>query len=173
MQIDPSSAAASAAVSPSVRHARRADAPELVQLINRAYQVEASFVEGVRTDEAEVARLVEAGTLLVLDRIGGRGGVAATIYVRTDGRRGCFGMLSVAPDLQGAGVGRRLVAVAEALCQAQGCTEMSLEVVNLRDDLTPWYRRLGYREVGTAPYVAHRVVKRPCHFIRMEKPLAA
>jgi GNAT superfamily N-acetyltransferase len=158
------------AVSPSVRRGNGADAAALARLINSAYEVESSFVEGTRIDVDEVARLVAAGQFLVLDRAGG--GIAAAVYIRFDGVRGFLGLLSVAPDLQGSGLGRRLVGVAEALCLAMGCTALGLEVVNLREELPPWYRRLGYREVGTAPF-APRATTRACHFIRMEKALAA
>jgi len=157
-------------VMPSVRRGRRGDAVELAQLINRAYQIEASFLDGERTNPDEVARLADAGHFVVLER--GDGSLGAAVYVRAEGRRGFFGMLSVAPDLQNLGLGRRLVAVAEALCAAMGCTEMALEVINLREELPPWYRRLGYREVGIAPYV-HRPPKKPCHFILMEKQLVS
>jgi hypothetical protein len=50
---------------------------------------------------------------------------------------------------------------------------MGLRVVNIREELAPWYRRLGYRETGaTAPFDDPRL-KRPCHFVEMEKPLAS
>jgi hypothetical protein len=45
-------------------------------------------------------------------------------------------------------------------------------VVNVREDLPPWYRRLGYRETGTLPFDSPRK-KRPCHFIQMEKGLSS
>ena len=88
------------------------------------------------------------------------------------GEPGYFGMLSVLPELQRMGLGRRLVSVAEAMCQAEGCTEVNLKIINLREELARWYRSLGYREVGTAPY-GHRPVKQPCHFVEMRKQLAA
>ncbi len=160
-----------ASVAASVRRAGREDAAEIAALVNRAYQVERFFVDGDRIDEAEVARLCAAGEILVLD--GRRGEIAAAIQVRSDGARGTFGMLSVLPDWQGHGLGRRLVAVAEALCAAMGCAAMELQVVDLRTELTLWYRSLGYRAVGVAPYVAHRTAKVACHFIVMQKLLAA
>lgn len=159
------------AVSPSVRRAERADVPALARLINECYAVEAFFVDGDRTSERELLELSRVGHFLVLDRRGGRGGLAAAIYVRIEGDRGYFGMLSVAPDLRGLGLGRRLVGVAEALCTALGCTAMELQVVNLREELGPWYRSLGYEEKGTAPFDSP-LVKRPCHFVKMSKPLA-
>jgi GNAT superfamily N-acetyltransferase len=168
MSLDPRAPA----VSPSVRRAAGADAESLARLINRAYQVESFFVEGRRIEADEVARLAGSGHFLVLDRAGG--GIAAAVYLRFDGPCGFLGLLSVDPALQGLGLGRRLVGVAEAMCVAMGCTALGLEVVNLREELPPWYRRLGYREVGTAPFeTARRAATRACHFIRMEKALAA
>ena len=156
-------------VSPSVRRAQPADLPALTRLVNRAHAIEAFFVDGERVDQAEVAALRERGHLLVLD--GDGGDLAAAIYVCIDGARGTIGLLSVAPDHQGRGLGRRLVAVAEALCAAVGCGDVELAVVNLRQELGSWYRSQGYREIGTAPY-DQRPVKQPCHFVRMQKALA-
>jgi ribosomal protein S18 acetylase RimI-like enzyme len=155
-------------VSTSARAAGAGDVDELVSLINRAYAIEAAFLDGDRTSAGELSDLDARGDFLVLDRLGG--GLAAAVYVRIDGTRGYLGMLSVAPDLQGLGLGRRLVALAEALCAARGCTVMDLQIINLREELGPWYRSLGYQEVGTAPY-DHRGTKQPCHFVKMSKPL--
>jgi ribosomal protein S18 acetylase RimI-like enzyme len=81
-------------------------------------------------------------------------------------------MLSVDPDLQGMGLGTRLVRIAEAMCEAMGTHEVRLKIVNLREELARWYRSLGYREVGTAPYT-NGPVKQPCHFVEMHRHLAA
>jgi len=158
------------AVSPSVRRAGPRDVPALTRLVNDCYAVEAFFVDGTRTNEAEIAQLASRGHFLVLDRAGG-GGLAGAVFIRIDGDRGYFGMLSVASDLRNLGIGRRLVGVAEAMGSALGCSVMDLQIVNLREELGPWYRSLGYSEVGTEPY-EHRDLKRPCHFIKMSKPLA-
>jgi GNAT superfamily N-acetyltransferase len=110
-----------------------------------------------------------AGDFFVL---GTRGEARATINVEAHGVCGGLGMLSVSPERQGQGLGRRLVALAEAWCAAMGCATLQLQVVNVRTELEAWYRSLGYRAVGIAPY-EHRVAKRPCHFVRMEKRLDA
>jgi len=153
-----------------------ADAPALAQLVNRAYAVEQFFVEGDRTDAAEIARMMQTGTFLVLDRAADDGadhGLAAAVYVTVTGEQGYFGMLAVGPGLQGQGIGKRMVRIAEALAEAAGCTQMTMKIVNLREELGRWYRSLGYREVGITPYVAHRPVKRSCHFVEMARPLGA
>lgn len=151
----------------SVRPAVPSDFPALVRLINEAYEIERFFVDRDRTDVDEVAAMAEKGHFLVLDRAGGT--LAGAVYVKIAGDRGYFGMLSVAPDLRGHGLGKRLVGVAEALCTALGCTVMDLQIVNLREELGPWYRSLGYQEIGTSPY--EHASKVPCHFIKMSKEL--
>src|SRR5262245_51099296 len=106
----------------TLRRATPADAPALVDLVNSAYAIESSFVDGDRTNEREIVELVDR--FVVLDRADG---LAAAVHVdvRADGA-GYFRMLSVSPELQGMGLGTRLVHVAEALCAAMGCAEVRL-----------------------------------------------
>ncbi len=156
-------------IAATVRLAEQSDAATLAQLINRAYEVEQFFVDGERTSAAEIAAMQKTGAFFVLDCEGGH---AAAVYVTLEGERAQLQMLSVSPEHQGRGLGTRLVAVAEAFCRAQGARSMGLQIVNLRDELGPWYRRLGYRETQAVPYV-DRPIKRPCHFIQMSKALAS
>ena len=151
----------------SVRRATAADAEVLAVLVNRAYAIEAFFVDGDRTNASEIRELIESGTFIVLEC---RGGLAAVVWVQTRGARGYFGMLSVLPEMQKHGLGKRLVRIAEAMCEAAGCDEMTLQIINLREELARWYRSLGYTETGTTPY-EHRPVKQPCHFVQMHKSL--
>lgn len=156
----------------SVRRARPDDAPALAALVNRAYAVEEFFVDGDRTTAGEIEQLIRTGTFLVLER----GPIlAAAVYVDTHpvgastapGTSGYIGMLSVEPSLQGMGLGKRLVRIAEAMCEAMGASSVHLRVVNLREELARWYRGLGYREVGTSPFDG--TTKQPCHYIEMHK----
>lgn len=156
--------------SASVRRATAADAEALAQLVNRAYAVESFFVEGDRTNAGELAQMMERGTFLVLDHADQRG-LAAAVYVAIDGASGYFGMLAVGEGLQGHGIGKRMVRIAEAVAEAAGCTTMTMKIVNLREELGRWYRSLGYRETGTAPYAVPRTVKLDCHFVEMARPL--
>ena len=148
----------------SVRRAQPVDAAAVADLVNRAYAIEAFFVEGDRTNAGEIAAMMERGQFIVLERGATLG---ACVYVEA---RGYFGMLSVSPELQGLGLGTRMVRIAEAICEAGGATTMSIRIINLREELGRWYRSLGYREVGTTPYT-HRPVKQPCHFVDMQRSL--
>src|SRR6185503_1739489 len=114
---------------PVLREAVPADAPAVAALVNRAFLVEAFFVEGGRTTAEEVAGLLESGTFLLAEE---DGRLVACVYVENRGERGYFGMLSVEPSRQGEGLGRLLVRAAEERCRAAGCREMEILVIDLR-----------------------------------------
>lgn len=145
------------------------DAAALAALISLAYRVEDFFKIGDRTDPDDVRARMKDGAFLVLDD--DSGAIAGCVYVTRHGTTGYFGMLSIDPARQGQGFGSRLIAAAEAHCASQGCAEMELEVVNLRTELPPYYRRFGYIESGTRPFTDTDKASRPCHFIVMTKTL--
>lgn len=150
-----------------VRAAREGDTDAVVSIVNKAYLVEAFFVAGDRTHPAEVRDLIAAGHCYVADD-GER--VVGCVEVATEKGRGYFGMLAVSPDIQGRGLGRRLIAFAEETARQAGCTVMDIKVVSVRGDLVKFYESLGYTTTGTEPYV-HRPVRMPCHFVLMTKRL--
>ena len=151
----------------SVRRATPADAPSLAKLVNDCYRVERFFVDGDRTNAEEIAAMSRKGVFLVLEEVNG---LSAAVYLERRESSIYFGMLSVRADLQGLGLGTRLVRIAEAMGEAMGASEVTLKIVNLREELGRWYRSLGYRDGETAPYT-HRAVKQACHFVAMWKPL--
>ena len=125
-----------------VRLAAVSEAPALASLINAAFRVEKFFIERDRIDLPQVESFFRTGSFLVADD----GGLAACVYVEQRGPRGYFGLLSVDPDRQKTGIGRRLVSAAEEHCRNMGCGVMDLQLVNLRTELPAFYRRLGYLE---------------------------
>jgi GNAT superfamily N-acetyltransferase len=153
----------------SMRRAVSGDAAQLAELVNAAYQIETFFVDGSRTNVREITELIERGGFLVLEQ-GSDGRLVAAVLLEPRGEGAYLGMLSVAPDVQGLGLGTRLVAAAEAVAEAMGCAWVDLKIINLRDELARWYRSLGYAPIATAPYT-HRPVKQPCHFVEMRKLL--
>ena len=148
-----------------LRIATLPDAPNLARLINDAFVVEAFFKIGDRTSADEITALMHAGgEFLVLDGDG-------CVYVKCAGDRGYFGMLSIDPAKQRQGLGRRLIDAAEARARERGCRFMDIHIVNLREELPAYYRRLGYVEHGTLPFSEPDRASRPCFFIVMSKSL--
>jgi len=165
----------------SIRTARPDDAAALASLINAAFVVEAFFKIGDRTSADDVAALMEAGgEFLVLEGVPRRSGEAAMagtgtftgcVYLKCSGERAYFGMLSIDPDKQRQGAGRRLVDAVESRARERGCRFMDLHLVDLREELAPYYRRLGYVETGTLPFSEPERASKPCFFIVMTKRL--
>jgi GNAT superfamily N-acetyltransferase len=151
-----------------VQSALPADVPDLVTVINAAYLVEQFFVAGDRTDAETVRHLMRKGVFLV--ERDNSGEMAGCVYVERRGSRGYFGMLAVDPSRQGTGLGRKLIEAAEQYARDGGAAAMDIRVVNLRTELPPFYRRLGYAETGTETASDPRALQ-PFHFIVMSKAL--
>jgi GNAT superfamily N-acetyltransferase len=152
-----------------LRWATTKDAAAITRLVNRAFLVEAFFVEGNRTSAAAVRRMLERGGFLLAEEAGR---LLACVFVEVRGERGYFGLLAVDPSRQGEGLGARLVGAAEEHCARAGCRVMDISVVDLRRELPPFYRKLGYRRTGTQPFPDPHRAKRPCQFLLMSKRLS-
>ncbi len=153
-----------------IRQASQSDCGVMTRLINSAFAVE-KFVEGGRTDGAELLERMQKGVFLLgYDEAGV---LVASVYVEVRGARGYFGMLAVDPERQGNGLGRKMVGAAEGYCRQKGCTAMDLTVLSLRPELPPLYRKLGYIENGTEEFLSSHRLKpgMQCHCIVMSKEL--
>ncbi|MFJ1970110.1 GNAT family N-acetyltransferase [Streptomyces sp. NPDC087903] len=139
------------------RDAVDADVDALVALIESAYRgddsragwtTEADILEGQRTDPEGVRAVVKSpdGRLLTVER---DGQVVACCQLEHRGDHAYFGMFAVSPALQGAGLGKVIIAEAErAARESWGVTEMHMTVISVREDLIAWYERRGYRRTG-------------------------
>jgi len=155
----------------SLRAADADDIETIARLINAAFAVERFFIDGDRINVETVRDLFGKGKFLLAEDAPGVRNLAGCVYVELRGERGYLGLLSVEPARQRAGLGRRLAIAAEDYLRAAGCRAVDLSIVNLRPELLPFYRRLGYKETGTAPFPAEKHTKLPCHFITMSKEL--
>ncbi|MGW1893679.1 GNAT family N-acetyltransferase [Streptomyces sp. NPDC002004] len=139
------------------RDATASDVDALVGLIESAYRgdasrvgwtTEADILEGQRTDPQGVLDVIEApdSRLLAVER---DGDLIACCQLEHRGDNAYFGMFAVRPALQGAGLGKLIIAEAErAAREAWGVREMHMTVISVRDDLIAWYERRGYRRTG-------------------------
>ena len=141
-----------------LRRATLADLPALHALIQRSYRGEtarggwsheADLVQGERISHQDLAALIDsaqdrflvaenAGTLIGCVHICAK--TATTSY---------FGLLTVDPGRQAAGLGKRLIGAAEATARQDfGATEMELTVLSTRAELIAYYQRRGYHPTG-------------------------
>ncbi|MFJ6779003.1 GNAT family N-acetyltransferase [Streptomyces yangpuensis] len=141
----------------SFRSAVEADVPELVELVESAYRgdasragwtTEADYLDGQRTDPDGVRAVIAGpdGVLLVVERAGE---LVACCHIEHRGDHAYFGMFAVRPGLQGAGLGKEILAEAERRARdTWGAGEMRMTVVNVREELIAYYVRRGYRRTG-------------------------
>lgn len=140
------------------RRATAADVEAVVALTESAYRgqasragwtTEADFLDGQRTDAADVSALIARDDARIV--LAERGGelLASCLIERQPGGDGYFGMFSVRPDLQNAGIGRALLAEAERIARDEWrCGQMRMSVIDIREALIAWYERRGYRRTG-------------------------
>lgn len=155
----------------NVRIATSGDIPELVRIINAAFRVEDFFINGNRTNEADIEKRMSDPDVRFLVVDADSSGLAAGVQVDVHERRGHFAMLSVDPKFQGRGLSRLLTNAIEEYCRAAGCDELEIEVVNLREELPAFYEAMGFVTVDTAPFPDLSKLRRDAHLVRMKKPL--
>ncbi|MGW3649112.1 GNAT family N-acetyltransferase [Streptomyces sp. NPDC000878] len=146
-----------ATTGPTFRDATEADIDTLVVLIESAYRgdssragwtTEADILEGQRTDPQGVLNVIKSADsrLLTVEQ---DGRVVACCQLEHRGDHAYFGMFAVSPVLQGAGLGKVIIAEAERSArETWGAREMHMTVISVRNDLIAWYERRGYRRTG-------------------------
>ncbi len=100
---------------------------------------------------AEALQRSYEGTLavLVIALANGRLAAVGAVSFPPDDDFGVLTMLSVHEHLQSLGLGTRLVLALEKRIRRQGRTRSQLAVEHDNPRAAAWYRRLGYREVGS------------------------
>jgi len=159
------------------RPATPADIPEMVELINAAFEVETFFVNRPRTNAPQLEEHFRSGHFLLAERpqpaatLGPA--LLASLYYEPRGERGYIGMLAVRLGQQRSGLGRAIMQAAEELLRQAGCSVAELSVVNLRTNLLRVYGKLGYAANGfmECPEELTRKLTMRVQLIRMEKPL--
>ncbi|SEO95351.1 GNAT family N-acetyltransferase [Actinacidiphila rubida] len=150
------------AAQPTFRAARPDDVPALVTLIESAYRgdasragwtTEADILQGQRTDPESVLAVIhkENSRLVAVESAGE---LVACCQLEHRGEHAYFGMFAVRPALQGAGLGKLIIAEAERFARDEwGVAEMHMTVISVREDLIAWYERRGYERTGrTSPF---------------------
>ncbi len=174
---------------PSPVEATAADIPAVVTLMNAAYRsrsatawtTEADYIDGTRTTESLLAEELRTspGASLLLWRDPADGLLGCVWLQPETAGTWYLGSLTIDPRRQNTGLGRRLLAAAEAWVRDRGGRSIRMTVVNVRDTLIAWYERRGYALTGETelfPYDDDRfgIPRRPdLHFVVLAKRLTS
>lgn len=139
------------------RPATAADIVAISDLVNRAYRPlagaegwthEADLVFGDRSTPQQVLESIQQENsviFLALDNVM----IEACIHLEIDGDSGHLGLFAVNPQRQGQGLGKQLLAQAEAFaCSHFGVKRLVMHVVSARKELIDFYVRCGYQKTG-------------------------
>lgn len=151
----------------TIRLATLGDVLAIEDVVQSAYRgdvsregwtTEADLLDGIRTDRAALATVIAGPASLMLLAVDVPTPTATVLACCQLERRGdgvaYFGMFAVRPQLQGGGLGRRLLAAAEDYASSQWSAHtMEMTVIVQREELIAWYVRRGYvRTQETRPF---------------------
>jgi ribosomal protein S18 acetylase RimI-like enzyme len=139
------------------RNATVADIDAITELVTSAYRgessrvgwtTEADLLDGNRIDRGVLEHdLTRPDSRVLLAERDGM--LLACAHIAIDDGAGYFGMFSVRPDLQGAGIGKDLMIEAERVARdVLGMRVMRMSVIDVREALIAFYERRGYVRTG-------------------------
>ena len=142
----------------ALRLAGQDDVPVLHALIEsgfrgasakRGWTHEADLLDDTRTTAAELSATIADPRSRVLLMHHGEDLVGTVTVTGLDEALAYMGMLCVDPDRQAGGLGRRLIAAAEALAVTEfGARTIEMTVIDRRPELIEYYERCGYARTG-------------------------
>ena len=168
---------------PCIEIATAADITAITHLLNSAYRgesskqgwtTEAHLIAGnTRTNESSVKEVMGQQDSVMLKYTDEQSQVTGCVNLQQHGDKVYLGMLSVAPQLQGAGIGKKLLQAAEEYTLQVNGKAVYMTVISVRTELINWYERYGYKDTGERkPFVEDDVSGthlQPLEFMVMEK----
>ncbi|WP_213806213.1 GNAT family N-acetyltransferase [Granulicella sp. dw_53] len=151
----------------------QADAEAIVSLINLAFAGENPFLRRERATLKDIRAYLQKGYFLLIEE---ENQIIGLRYVELrENGRAYIGFLSVHPDKQKHGIGRRLHEASEQFCRERGYSVLEGMVTNLRPDIIERNERLGYKVVENISVEKfpqlEDIIDRPSHLIKIEKHL--
>jgi ribosomal protein S18 acetylase RimI-like enzyme len=144
-----------------INKATISDIPALNILINSAYRGETSkkgwtteehLLGGIRTDEANLTELLIKENVTFL-KYTENNQIIGSVYLEKQDKKLYLGMLTVSPELQGEGIGKKLMQAAESIAKNAQINTISMTVISVRKELIAFYERRGYKKTGeTKPF---------------------
>ncbi|MBS1512052.1 MAG: GNAT family N-acetyltransferase [Bacteroidetes bacterium] len=170
---------------PNITIATTADAEAIAQLLNSAYRgegskqgwtTEAHLIDGeVRTNATGVVEVIQQPGSVMLTCRNDEQQIIGCVNLQRHDDKVYLGMLSVVPQLQGAGTGKQLLKAADEYAVQHRCSAVYMTVISVREELINWYKRHGYTDTGIRkPFTEDGVSgrhKQQLEFMVMEKKL--
>jgi len=161
------------------------DISALNTLINSAYRgefskkgwtTEAHLLEGGRTTEAELLDIIQdtSNTLL---KYSDNSKIIGCVLLKVKKSELYLGMLTVSPDIQNSGIGKKLLHQAEVFAAEIHLPKIVMTVISVREELIAWYKRNGYVDTGARePFpvsdVFNPTTQEPLEFMVLEKVIS-
>ncbi|KAH7305845.1 acyl-CoA N-acyltransferase [Stachybotrys elegans] len=146
------------------------DAPVIAALVKSAYRgessragwtTEADYVADERIDAKGVSDKINDPAGVILMAYDKDGVLAACCeLLKKSEKLGYFGLFAVDPQRQAGGLGRQVLAAAEAYAKNEmKVAGLEMQVIWLRDELISWYQRRGYNKTSeTKPFPYEHLV---------------
>ena len=158
------------------------DVTSLEKLINSAYRgetskkgwtTEANLLKGKRITTDELTEIIKNKENTILKYTDNKQIIGSVLLVNK-GNKLYLGMLTVSPELQNSGIGKKLLHEAEVHALALGLPKIVMTVISIREELIAWYNRHGFEDTGVRePFPLNAtdaiISKQPLEFIVMEK----
>ena len=160
------------------------DVESLVALVNSAYRgesskqgwtTEADLLDGQRTDIDSFKEIMLQKDNIILKCLDEDGTIIGSVLLETRTHYLYLGMLTVRPDLQAKGIGKKLIQASETFAKENGIHKIIMTVISVRHELIEWYERNGFITTGeTKPFptdVKFGIQKQALEFIVMKKSI--
>lgn len=158
------------------------DAIALEKLINSAYRgetsklgwtTEAHLLQGERITVNELSEIINNKENTILKFIENNIIIGCVLLVNK-GTQLYLGMLTVSPELQNSGIGKKLLQKAKEHALALGLPKIIITVISIREELIAWYNRHGFIDTGgREPFPLNDtdviISQQPLEFIILEK----
>ncbi|MBC7641190.1 MAG: GNAT family N-acetyltransferase [Flavobacterium sp.] len=160
------------------------DVSALNILVNSAYRgesskkgwtTEANILDGIRISEKELLSIISNPENTIFKLVENNEIIACVLLSnKTD--KLYLGMLTVNPELQNSGIGKKLLHFAENYALDLSLISIEMTVISVRTELIAWYERHGYKDSGKRePFPMNDpnfgLPKQNLEFIIMEKYL--
>ena len=137
------------------------DVEALNKLVHSAYRgesskkgwtFEADLLGGIRTTEKSLLETIQTPKTSIF-KYSENGEILGCVMLQEKDDALYLGMLTVAPDLQGGGIGKKLLKFADTYAQDKQLPKIEMTVISVRSELIAWYERHAYVKTGeTKPF---------------------